>query len=765
MKRQQRILTGTALGLLMASSPLAALPLKNDPAVRVPSPLILAQAEGDGSAESGQPPVEQAAPEPQPEPVAAPEPAPAVEQAPAPQPEPIAAPEPVAAPEAAPVVEQAPAPEPAPIQAQQEPAAEPPAEPEQPRKKRKESQEQTEQAPAEQPAPAEAAPAAEPEQPRKKRKQSEEQAEPAPAEQPAPAEAAPAQQEVPAVEPDQPRKKPRKEQAEPAAEQPAPVEKAPDAKPAEPEQKPAEPEQKPAESKPVKQEPAAKEEPTQAKPSDKPAEAKPADKPAEPEAKPAEQPAQGGEKPASEQAKPAEPAQGGEKPATGEQKPAGQGDTSIKPAGEPQPGEQPKPGDATQPAQGGQPPAPAEGGQQPAPGEQKPATQPIDTPANPNAAPIFDSQKDAQPPINGQKGDSVQPQQPGQPPAGQPVTQPAQPVQQPAEKVPPPKDDKAAQVTIQPEKIVPVTEEKGTRLERAPDFDVRRRPRPEGADIVKNFGDRTIIQFNNQIIVESNDRPRITRDAQDVYYEDLPRGRTRETIVRDNGNQIITIRNRNGDIIRRSRITPDGHEYVLSYVDERYYEDINEWRDPGDELPPIYIDIPRQEYILESEYVRSPDDYYVFLERPPVEKVKRLYSIDEVKRSARVRDIARRIDLDTLNFEFGSATIPESEVEKLQGVADAMQKLLAKNPAETFLIEGHTDAVGSDVANLALSDRRAEAVANALSSVFDVPPENLSTQGYGERYLKVKTQKPERENRRVAIRRITPLVAPVASAK
>ena len=68
-----------------------------------------------------------------------------------------------------------------------------------------------------------------------------------------------------------------------------------------------------------------------------------------------------------------------------------------------------------------------------------------------------------------------------------------------------------------------------------------------------------------------------------------------------------------------------------------------------------------------------------------------------------------------------------------------MEKLLAKNPAETFLIEGHTDAVGSDVANLALSDRRAEAVAEALTNVFAIPPENLSTQGYGERYLKVET--------------------------
>jgi outer membrane protein OmpA-like peptidoglycan-associated protein len=148
-----------------------------------------------------------------------------------------------------------------------------------------------------------------------------------------------------------------------------------------------------------------------------------------------------------------------------------------------------------------------------------------------------------------------------------------------------------------------------------------------------------------------------------------------------------------------------------------------------------------------------------------VERIQRLYSVDEVKRSARVRDIARRVDLDTLTFEFGSASIPESEVRRLEGVATAMERLLDKNPAETFLIEGHTDAVGSDVANLALSDRRAEAVAQALTDVFGIPPENLSTQGYGERYLKVNTQAPERENRRVAIRRITPLVAPVASAK
>jgi outer membrane protein OmpA-like peptidoglycan-associated protein len=94
-----------------------------------------------------------------------------------------------------------------------------------------------------------------------------------------------------------------------------------------------------------------------------------------------------------------------------------------------------------------------------------------------------------------------------------------------------------------------------------------------------------------------------------------------------------------------------------------------------------------------------------------------------------------------------------------------MLRLLDENPAETFLIEGHTDAVGSDISNLALSDARAASAADALTRVYGIPPENLVTQGYGERYLKVSTEGSSRENRRVAIRRITPLVAPVASTR
>ena len=62
------------------------------------------------------------------------------------------------------------------------------------------------------------------------------------------------------------------------------------------------------------------------------------------------------------------------------------------------------------------------------------------------------------------------------------------------------------------------------------------------------------------------------------------------------------------------------------------------------------------------------------------------------------------------------------------------------------------------ISNLSLSDRRAESVALVLTEQFGVPAENLTTQGCGEQYPKVPTQGPERANRRVTVRRITPLL-------
>jgi outer membrane protein OmpA-like peptidoglycan-associated protein len=356
-------------------------------------------------------------------------------------------------------------------------------------------------------------------------------------------------------------------------------------------------------------------------------------------------------------------------------------------------------------------------------------------------APILDSAKEAE--DAAPEGEARQPQP--EEPAG-----------------PPPTTDAEAQQLEAPVEVQSLRGEEGRRIERRQE----RRERREGADVLREIGDRLVIQLGGNPVVQSDDRRRLEHDASDVYYEELPRGRTRETVVRPNGVQVVTIRDRYGDVVRRSRVMPDGREHVLVYAgDGPDREERRGWRDPGLDLPPLRLGIPAEEYILDARRADDERAYYEFLDQPPVEPVRRLYSVDEVRYSARVRDSVRRIDLDTITFDFGSAAIAEDAIPRLETLAEAIGRLLDENPAETFLIEGHTDAVGSDLANLALSDRRAEAVAAALSDVFGLPPENLVTQGYGERYLKVNTQEPEQENRRVAVRRITPLVAPVASSE
>jgi outer membrane protein OmpA-like peptidoglycan-associated protein len=540
-------------------------------------------------------------------------------------------------------------------------------------------------------------------------------AEPAPAEE-APAEAAPAEP-APAEQPAAPTES---APAEPAPAEPAPAEPAPAEQPAAPaESAPTEPapaEPAPAESAPTDAAP-AEPAPAESEPAaEAPADAAPAEGEAatpEGEAAPAEQPA--AEQPAAEQPAAEQPA--AEETGAAEGEPAAaEGEVVVTP---------PPPPVVADPAQDPEGVLPE------------------------NAAPVLDSAKEA--PAAPEAGATAAPAAPAAPEAA----------------APPPATDAEAQSAAQPQQIESATAAEGQRVD-VTEVDRRsqERERREGEQFIRALGGVALFALGTQLVAQSDDRPRLRRGATDVYYEDLRGGWTRETIVRENGSQVVTIRDRYGDIVRRSRIAPDGREYVLVYAGDRDgdRDRPRQWRDPGRDLPPLRLTIPVSQYILDSRRAQDADDYYDFLDQPPVEQVRRLYSVDEVKYSARIRDTVRRVDLDTLTFAFGSASIEESEVNKLQSVAQAMERMLEENPAETFLIEGHTDAVGTDEANLALSDRRAETIAAALTEVFGIPPENLVTQGYGERYLKVATQEPSRDNRRAAIRRITPLVAPVASA-
>jgi outer membrane protein OmpA-like peptidoglycan-associated protein len=83
-----------------------------------------------------------------------------------------------------------------------------------------------------------------------------------------------------------------------------------------------------------------------------------------------------------------------------------------------------------------------------------------------------------------------------------------------------------------------------------------------------------------------------------------------------------------------------------------------------------------------------------------------------------------------INFEFNSSIIkPES-----YSVLNDIGELLKKNSSLKINIEGHTDDVGSDDFNQALSLKRAQSVKSYLVSKMMILESRIQTNGKGEKY-------------------------------
>jgi len=272
-------------------------------------------------------------------------------------------------------------------------------------------------------------------------------------------------------------------------------------------------------------------------------------------------------------------------------------------------------------------------------------------------------------------------------------------------------------------------------------------------------GRRVIEEPGNRFIVREGARTFIRHDEAERFR--LWGGNTRVerrsgeifTIAeRPDGVEIITVTDANGRLLRRIRREPGRGEYIL--IDNRPRLSSGSF---FLNLAPPVVTIPRERYIVDIGGA-PPALLYETLEAPPLDPIERAYSLDEIRYNVALRDRMRRIDVNTINFESGSWEVTPDQVPRLEAIADAMMQMISRNPNEVFLIEGHTDAVGSSVDNLSLSDRRAESVAGVLTETYNIPPENIVTQGYGQQYLKVPTPAANRENRRVTVRKITPLL-------
>lgn len=267
-----------------------------------------------------------------------------------------------------------------------------------------------------------------------------------------------------------------------------------------------------------------------------------------------------------------------------------------------------------------------------------------------------------------------------------------------------------------------------------------------GDEVVSNSGDRVVLRDETgELKVLKNDDALLRQPGSQVRTETFSDGSTRTVVEREDGTKIVTIRAADGRVVKRARRFVDGTEVVL-FDDTQAAEPVRVSELPEVERETIEVDVTDEAALRKA------------LERAERREIDRRFSLRQVRQIKEVRMLAPEIDLDAVTFATGSAAIQPSQAEELAALGRAMRRIIDERPGEVFLIEGHTDAVGSASYNLALSDRRAETVALALTEYFDVPPENMITQGYGESDLRIPTQEAERLNRRATVRRITPLL-------
>jgi outer membrane protein OmpA-like peptidoglycan-associated protein len=126
----------------------------------------------------------------------------------------------------------------------------------------------------------------------------------------------------------------------------------------------------------------------------------------------------------------------------------------------------------------------------------------------------------------------------------------------------------------------------------------------------------------------------------------------------------------------------------------------------------------------------------------------RSLSMGEREEIADIAATKPNIDLD-IQFDYNSADISTASMPSLQALGKALSNPSLKG--STFVVAGHTDAVGGEAFNLGLSERRADTIKNYLVSKFGIAGSDLVTVGYGKDKPKDANAPMDPINRRVQV--------------
>jgi outer membrane protein OmpA-like peptidoglycan-associated protein len=126
----------------------------------------------------------------------------------------------------------------------------------------------------------------------------------------------------------------------------------------------------------------------------------------------------------------------------------------------------------------------------------------------------------------------------------------------------------------------------------------------------------------------------------------------------------------------------------------------------------------------------------------------RSLSLGEREEIAEIAATKPKIDLE-IQFDYNSAAIRTSSMPAVQELGKALSNAGLKG--STFVVAGHTDAIGSDAYNQDLSERRADTIKKYLTEKYGIAGANLVTVGYGKTKPKVPNAPMDPINRRVQV--------------
>jgi outer membrane protein OmpA-like peptidoglycan-associated protein len=126
----------------------------------------------------------------------------------------------------------------------------------------------------------------------------------------------------------------------------------------------------------------------------------------------------------------------------------------------------------------------------------------------------------------------------------------------------------------------------------------------------------------------------------------------------------------------------------------------------------------------------------------------RSLSLDEREEISEIASTKPNIDLD-IQFDYNSAEISTTSMPSVQALGKALSD--ANLRGSTFVVAGHTDAIGSEAYNQDLSERRADSIKRYLTEKYGINGTDLVTVGYGKTKPKDPNAPLDPINRRVQV--------------